>query len=502
MPWWVFAVALAWLVALSALFFVWILTPGLRADMPKLYGHDPGIPVEVPWFGAVGALVASFGGIFFYSRGRWLRRFNYWHVVKPAIGALTGSVSCVLLVVILRTATGSSKVGTDPTTFDASAFVFGYAESAFRQLIKTITDVFLKPGEGTNTAEKVKRTSANSTGGGEEGPQPQAQSGLVKLNVALAPESDAHRSFHPPRPRPTREPPSADLAEGFSPQPAWNLKPEGGRTMPSLTFVNCYLGRSGAWTAADRTRIDHALEAAFTDAALESVIAQYYAPPLGACTMLTSVERAVALGSTVHKDAAERIARRLHSEGVLGEADPANSVINVMLPKGIVLSSEPSSASRSARRGRSRTRVSSAPAAERFDVESAVESTEGLGGYHGSVQLEDGTVIYYAIGVYSDEGNGIVAFDEPWKNVVATFYHELNEARTDPDVDEVNATGNEHLLGWYSQAGGGEIGDLPINACDGDLRRVFGEVALTDGSGSVPIQLMWSNAADGPAARA
>lgn len=24
---------------------------------------------------------------------------------------------------------------------------------------------------------------------------------------------------------------------------------------------------------------------------------------------------------------------------------------------------------------------------------------------------------------------------KPWKNVVATFYHELNEARTDPDAN-------------------------------------------------------------------
>jgi hypothetical protein len=29
---------------------------------------------------------------------------------------------------------------------------------------------------------------------------------------------------------------------------------------------------------------------------------------------------------------------------------------------------------------------------------------------------------------------------------------------------------------------------------------VFKEVALADGSGTVPIQLMWSNAASGPAA--
>jgi hypothetical protein len=146
MPLWVFLVALVWLVALVALFFIWILTPGFRDELPKLYGHNPGIPVEVPWFGAIGGLVASLGGIVHYSRGRWLKRFNYWHVVKPAIGAITGAVSCLLLVVILRAASGNGKITTDATTFDASAFVFGYAESSFRQLIKTVTDVFLKPG--------------------------------------------------------------------------------------------------------------------------------------------------------------------------------------------------------------------------------------------------------------------------------------------------------------------------------------------------------------------
>lgn len=57
------------------------------------------------------------------------------------------------------------------------------------------------------------------------------------------------------------------------------------------------------------------------------------------------------------------------------------------------------------------------------------------------------TIVYYAIGVYSEGRNGIPAFDEPWKNVVATFYHELNEARTDPDVEEAVRTGNDSLLG-------------------------------------------------------
>ena len=62
------------------------------------------------------------------------------------------------------------------------------------------------------------------------------------------------------------------------------------------------------------------------------------------------------------------------------------------------------------------------------------------------------------------------------------------------------STGNNGMLGWYSQAGQGEIGDLPVNACNGDLSLVFKEVQVASGGGIVPIQLMWSNADDGPAA--
>jgi hypothetical protein len=190
--------------------------------------------------------------------------------------------------------------------------------------------------------------------------------------------------------------------------------------------------------------------------------------------------------------------QQLHGEGALGTADPANSVINIMLPPGIVLSDDfspgfqPPAGQEEATARRKRTVL-------RIDADDAADSKHGLGGYHGSIHLSDGTEIFYAVGVYSEGDNGIVAFDQPWKNVVATFYHELNEARTDPDVEDVNATGSDKLLGWYSQTGQGEIGDLPINASGGDLSLVFQEVALSDGSGTVPIQLMWSNKDDGPA---
>jgi len=193
-------------------------------------------------------------------------------------------------------------------------------------------------------------------------------------------------------------------------------------------------------------------------------------------------------------DAAEALATGLRACSMLGSAEPANTVINMMSPPGVVLSDDfspgytppPGQEEREKRRKRGVIKIY---------ADDAADSKHGLGGYHGSVHLSGGTEICYAVGVYSEGANGIVAFDEPWKNVVGTFYHELNEARTDANVEDVNATGQDGLLGWYSQTGEGEIGDLPINASGGDLSLVFKEVALADGSGTVPIQLMWSNAA-------
>ena len=105
------------------------------------------------------------------------------------------------------------------------------------------------------------------------------------------------------------------------------------------------------------------------------------------------------------------------------------------------------------------------------------------------------------MGVFSDKlpngrTNGIPVFDKPWKNVVATFYHELNEARTDPDVEEANKQGDESLIGWTSNQGE-EVGDFPVFEAN-PLTKVFKEVELTDGSGTVPVQFQYSNAVHGP----
>jgi hypothetical protein len=119
------------------------------------------------------------------------------------------------------------------------------------------------------------------------------------------------------------------------------------------------------------------------------------------------------------------------------------------------------------------------------------------------VATSEGSVLY-AVGVFSMprpgmSDNGIVAFDQPWKNVVATFYHELCEVRTDADV---NGT-----PGWITNpipefGGSVEIGDIPMDEAGDNLSRVMWEIPLAaplpDGTATVPIQLMYSNFVHGP----
>ena len=65
-------------------------------------------------------------------------------------------------------------------------------------------------------------------------------------------------------------------------------------------------------------------------------------------------------------------------------------------------------------------------------------------------------------------------------------------------MEDVIRTNDSAKLGWSSTRGG-EIGDIPIKEAGTNLALVFQEVELADGSGTVPVQLMWSNKHDGPA---
>jgi hypothetical protein len=301
------------------------------------------------------------------------------------------------------------------------------------------------------------------------------------LNVTLRPVSSALEAYAE-----SAGIEAETLAAGFQARPDLDLEDHHGRTIADLAFVNCYLGGSSAWDDGERASIDQALDDAMTDEGLQQIVAQYYSAPISSRSLPSTVIEGQ-LGERFFKDDAERMVVELASNGVLGDADPENTVIDMMLPKGTVLVDGNSDGSEE----------SEAPHAKAVLVDDDQgDSTQGLGGYHGSVH-DDGRTLYYAVGVYSEGGNGIVAFDEPWKNVVATFYHELVEARTDADVEDVIRTGDADELGWYSRRGG-EIGDIPMALAGADLSLVMKEIELANGH-TVPVQLMWSNRDHGPA---
>jgi len=264
-----------------------------------------------------------------------------------------------------------------------------------------------------------------------------------------------------------------------------NLRYFGGRTWPAMTFVNLYAGGASAWAARDMSSVDQALGAAMSDVGLNNMLAQYFGGTAPTTTMLPSVVLPGGCPATVGKDTVEGWAAAMHTAGQLPAAPLASTVYCFMLPSGIILSDGPAAG------GDTKPSITSSE-------HDAADSTNGLGGYHGSVHVGADT-IYYAVGVYSDATNGIDAFPgASWKNIVATFYHELNEARTDPDVEDASmAPAGERHLGWYSLQQG-EIGDIPMNQAGADLSTIMVEVPLADGSGNVPIQLMWSDDAGAP----
>ena len=132
------------------------------------------------------------------------------------------------------------------------------------------------------------------------------------------------------------------------------------------------------------------------------------------------------------------------------------------------------------------------------------DSRSGLAGYHGSVPRNNKPTLYYSVEVYSEKRsdgtmNGIPVFTDAWKNVCATLYHEICEFRTDPDVEDANRDPNNPSaakhLGWVSDDGL-EIGDSPLES-GAPLRSVITEVPLASGQGTVPVQLIYSNAVHG-----
>lgn len=280
-----------------------------------------------------------------------------------------------------------------------------------------------------------------------------------------------------------------------------DLKFRGGRTIRDLFYVNLYISGDTEWKAKDVERIDSNLSAAMRDEHLNNVLLQYFNNQLISSIALPSHPVVGYTPKVVSRGDIQNFAAYLHQQGFLKTYDLKNTVFNFLLPPGTVLTADSSPANGQRASGDS-------PASESLDVSAAteqVDSTQGLGGYHGSVVAANGARIYFTADVYSQRfankaTNGIAVFNDPWKNVVATLYHQLMETRTDPDVEDANRQSSDlnsdRYLGWVSDSGQ-EIGDIPIRG-NISISSVIREIPLANGSGTVPVQLPYSNFAHGP----
>jgi hypothetical protein len=317
------------------------------------------------------------------------------------------------------------------------------------------------------------------------------------MNVVVARGSRAEEHFRALAALPGAAKPSADvLAAGLRRTPAHNLKFHGGKTIRDLTFTNIYLGGASSWNATDMTNIDQALAAAMSDQGLNNVMMQYFANQSISSTFKTSQVLPGSKPLQFSQGDVELLVGQLQAQGKFSGLSLNSTVINLLLPSGTVLNTDAAQTHVELR----------AAAVNPAHPEDDATSLQGLGGYHGSVHVNNQVTVYYAVGVYSERSqngtdNGIVAFDQPWKNVVATFYHELCEARTDPDVEDAIRAGNdpngEKFLGWMSTQGE-ECGDFPMFEVGNNLSLVMKEIPLADGSGTVPVQFQYSNSVAGP----
>jgi hypothetical protein len=305
------------------------------------------------------------------------------------------------------------------------------------------------------------------------------------MNVFVRPGSKAElacrRYAARERVQPKELPPHSEvIAPGFMSRKSLNLIDHNGKIIRDLVYTNFFVG-GNAWDPDDMQRIDENLEKAMTDQHLNNVLIQYFRGAPNITSTFRPSSRLSVKPDTISQPEVEALLSELHSQRKLTGFDFSNTVFNFMLPQGTVLTIDDGSGDAAKPKRKDPT----APAEEE------ASSLEGLGGFHGSVQIGNST-LYYAVGVFSEGANGIVAFDQPWKNVVATFYHELVEARTDADVED-------NRVAWVNnERPGEEIGDIPMTLAGDNLSKVMKEVPLADGSGTVPIQLMWSNAVGGP----
>ncbi len=296
--------------------------------------------------------------------------------------------------------------------------------------------------------------------------------GPYPMRIQVLPGSEAEHHYYRSAARHSDESIEREaLASGVTASPQDDLVFRGGKVVPQMGFQNVYLGRSSDFAPGDVESIDDAITRVMRDERLKNIIQQYFP------------------GETLSYDVSESIILEDARPNEMDEADVQNKIVD-LFDRNLILATD-----------HDRTCFNLVLPPETILKLDGSSSLSGLGGYHGSVHFFRGgqsRTLYYSANVYSairaGRRNGIPFFNNPWKNVVCTLYHELIEFQTDADVGDAIRQQDRRFIGFNSNRGQ-EIGDQPISA--NSLDRVFKEVLTLPGPRATPVQLMFSNAVHG-----
>lgn len=128
---WLIAIIIAWLYLRSQ----------TTISVPSI---DHGIPAVALWFGALGGVAGSLHGIFIHNAD-WDKSYDLWHKLAPLMGAIYGLVGFLFIVVIAKTASGTT--GTDGTVFALGGFALGYSQIQFGNLMTKVFEVLFQPAK-------------------------------------------------------------------------------------------------------------------------------------------------------------------------------------------------------------------------------------------------------------------------------------------------------------------------------------------------------------------
>jgi len=139
----IFFVQIVWLIGLGTLAVIYFLQ-----SWPLKLISLGSIPIGVVWFGALGAVLISLTGVVEHADD-WDPKLYLWHLSRPLMGAALGVVGVLILQAGVLAAGTQPTVGIPGTPknllYYLVAFLVGYREETFRELIKRLVDLIFTP---------------------------------------------------------------------------------------------------------------------------------------------------------------------------------------------------------------------------------------------------------------------------------------------------------------------------------------------------------------------